>query len=95
MIAIIAKQIIKKSELEKYDTLVAELVEKSRNEEGNVSYVNVQDRNDERIRIFMELWKDQKALDLHDASEHFTRIVPQLGELFDEPGEVNFYDVKA
>lgn len=95
MIAIVARQIIKKSALAEYDALVKELVEKSRQEEGNVSYVNVQDREDERIRIFLELWKDQDAIDIHNATPHFTRIIPQLGELFDGPEDVKLYDVKV
>lgn len=95
MIAIVARQIIKKSALAEYDALVKELVEKSRQEEGNVSYVNVQDRDDERIRIFLELWKDQDAIDIHNATPHFTRIIPQLGELFDGPEDVKLYDVKV
>ena len=95
MIAIIAKQIIKKEALDQYQTLVTELVEKSRQEEGNVSYCNVQDREDERIRIFLEVWKDQEAIDIHGATEHFTRIIPQLGELFDGEEDVRLYDVKV
>ena len=94
MIAIVAKQIIKKSALAEYDALVKELVEKSRQEEGNVSYVNVQDREDESIRIFLELWKDQDAIDIHNVTPHFTRIIPQLGVLFDGPEDVKLYDVK-
>ena len=82
MIAIVARQIIKKSALAEYDALVKELVEKSRQEEGNVSYVNVQDREDERIRIFLELWKDQDAIDIHHATPMMATIAA-LREKYD------------
>ncbi len=92
MIKIVARQVIKKECLEQYYTLVRELAEKSRAEEGNVFYTSNQSREDERVHAFIECWKDEEAIKLHNATEHFTRIVPQLAELFDEPETVELYN---
>ena len=91
MITIIAKQIIRKDCIEQYHALAKELVEKSRAEEGNISYTSNQSIQDERIHCFIEVWKDQEAIDIHNATEHFTRIVPQFGVMFDGPEVVDLY----
>ncbi|NRT73932.1 putative quinol monooxygenase [Clostridium beijerinckii] len=91
MIKIVAKSVIKTEQIEKYLTLAKELVDKSRKEEGCISYSLFQDINDSSIFTFIEEWKDEKAINLHNNSEHFTRIVPLLGELRVGNGEVNLY----
>lgn len=94
MIKIVAKQTIRRDSLDRYYELVKELAEKSRAEEGNVFYTSNQSRSDERVHAFIECWKDDEAIKLHNATEHFTRIVPQLAELFDEPEVVEIYEEK-
>ncbi|NMF04922.1 putative quinol monooxygenase [Clostridium beijerinckii] len=91
MIKIVAKSVIKTEQIEKYLTLAKELVDKSRKEEGCISYGLFQDINDSSILTFIEEWQDEKAINLHNNSEHFTRIVPLLGELRVGNGEVNLY----
>lgn len=91
MITIVAKQIIRKDCIEQYHALAKELVEKSRAEEGCISYTSNQSIQDERIHCFIEVWKDQEAIDIHNATEHFTRIVPQFGSMFDGPEVVDLY----
>lgn len=91
MIKIVARQIIRKDCIEKYRELTRELVEKSAAEEGNISYTSNQSISDERVHSFIEIWKDQEAIDLHNATEHFQRIVPQLAELFDGPETVDLF----
>ena len=82
MIKIIARQVVREECIEQYRALARELVEKSRREAGCIHYQSLQGLTDRRIHIFVEEWKDQAAIEAHNASEHFTRIVPQLGELF-------------
>lgn len=91
MIKIIAKQVIKKECLDKYHALADELVQASRKEEGCIAYSSNQSVEDERVHCFLETWRDQAAIDAHNATEHFTRIVPQLAGLFDGPETVEFY----
>lgn len=93
MIVIIAKQVIKEEYIEKYHEITAELVEKSRAEEGCVFYNSVQSQTDKRVHNFVECWKDQEAIDMHGATEHFQRIVPKLADMFDEEEVVTMYNV--
>ena len=69
------------------------LAEASQKEAGCVFYHSVQSETDPREHVFMECWKDQEAIDIHNATEHFTRIVPQFAALFDGPEDVKLYTV--
>ena len=91
MIKIVAKSVIKDGQKETYLQLTKELIEKSRQEAGCISYNLFQDINDDSVLTFIEEWQDQKAIDLHNNTEHFTRIVPLLAELRIGKGEVNLY----
>ena len=63
MIKIVARQIIKKEYLESYHALAAELVAASNKEAGCISYSSNQSIADERVHCFLEVWKDQDAID--------------------------------
>lgn len=91
MIKIVSKSVIKDEKREDYLKLAKELVEKSRQEQGCISYGLFQDINDESVFTFIEEWQDQKAIELHNKSEHFTRIVPLIGEFRIGKGELNLY----
>ena len=81
MIKIFAKMLVKEECIDKFIELAKELVEKSRTEEGNVFYSINQSVENNCIFAFIECWKDQAAIDFHNATPHFTGIVPQLGSL--------------
>lgn len=91
MIKILAKSTIKPGCLEGYLETVKGLVEGSQAEEGNLYYTLNQDINDENSIVIMEGWKDQEAIDIHNASEHFTTIVPKLAQYLLAPSEVTLY----
>ena len=40
---------------------------------------------------FIEEWKDEKAIESHNNSEHFKAIVPKLGELTSKDMDVTLY----
>ena len=92
MIKIVAKCIAKESKLEEFIKLAKELVIESRKEAGNLTYHFYQSRDKKNILTFIEEWKDKEATEIHAASEHFTRIFTQLGELSKEPSIIDFYD---
>ena len=90
MIKIVAKSLIREDQVEAFKEVVKELVEKSSAEEGNVFYsINVS-RDNPRLFAFIEGWRDQEALDRHNASEHFQRIVPITRQMREE-GSAEFY----
>lgn len=91
MVTIIAKSIIKNGMKDKFKKLAAELIASSRKEEGCISYNLYEDINNKNVLTFMEEWKDENTIKLHNKSEHFIRIVPELAKLRLEKPEINLY----
>lgn len=86
MIKIIATMPVKAAKVEEFKAIARELVAKSAAEEGNISYsLNVSQADPNRFAV-VEFWKDQAAIDFHNATEHFTTLLPKLAELCD--GEI-------
>ncbi|MGM0436636.1 MAG: putative quinol monooxygenase [Bacillota bacterium] len=90
MIKVVAKSVVKKEKIEEYKEMVNELIEKTRNEDKNISYELYQDVDNPQILTFIEEWEDHKGLEKHMSSDHFKKIVSQLNELR-ETSEVNVY----
>lgn len=91
MLRIVAKSIIKDGEKDKYLELSKELIKKSRQEAGSISYNIFEDINNDSVLTFIEDWKDNEAIEYHRNTEHFKRIVPLLGEFKVSKSEVNIY----
>ena len=91
MIKIVAKMVVKEDKVEDFVKAAEELVAKSAAEEGNASYSL--NRHLERANefTFIEFWKDDAALQSHNASAHFTTILPLLAEMTAEAPEINLY----
>jgi quinol monooxygenase YgiN len=91
MIRIVAQSVVKDDKREEYIQLAKELIEKSKQEQGCISYGLFQDINNPSIITFIEDWEDQNAIDLHNKTEHFKRIVPLFADLRVSKGDVNLY----
>ncbi len=91
MIKIVAKAVVKEEKIEEFQKVASELVEKSQAEEGNVSYSLNQNISDSCRHAFIEIWKDQDAIDKHNASEHFTTLIPKLVEMCSEDLDIELY----
>lgn len=92
MITIVAKSQVKPECLEDYIKLAKELVAASQAETGNVSYHLYQAQEDPCTLTMIECWKDQAAIESHNASAAFQTIVPQLGKMR-TASEVLHYDI--
>jgi quinol monooxygenase YgiN len=90
MIRIIAKNFIKTSEISKAEPLFRELVAASKKDQGCLEYRLHKDDAEPGLYVFIEEWADKDSHAKHDASEHFTRIIPQIGALTAKPAEVLF-----
>lgn len=90
MIKIVFKGKLKPGVKEEYLKLITELVTETRKEEGCISYTLYEDINDPLILTIIEGWKDEEAINIHNNSAHFLKIVPQLRNLR-EYGEMNLY----
>jgi quinol monooxygenase YgiN len=91
MITIIAKSILKPGKKEDFKVLIEELIRESRKEKGCISYNLYEDINHSNILTFIEEWKDEEAIKLHNESKHVTGIVPKLSELREGKSEINLY----
>ncbi|MGJ7922186.1 putative quinol monooxygenase [Neobacillus sp. LXY-4] len=91
MIKIIAKSKLKSDvNIEAYLKLANELVIESRKEKGCIAYSLYEDINDPTTFTMIEEWEDENAIEEHNNSEHFLKIVPELRKLR-EAGEINLY----
>lgn len=92
MIKVVAKKLIQEGKVEEVIKLYKELVEASRKEEGCIKYELYEDEKDSRILAVIEEWESKDALDKHMNSEHFTRLVPMIGELTEKKLDMNIYN---
>lgn len=89
MIKVVAKSYAKGENIEKILELTKEMVENTVKEEGCIKYEFFQDIKDPKVMMIIEEWESEEVLNLHMASEHFKRIIPQLNELREKPSEVS------
>ncbi|AGT08161.1 putative quinol monooxygenase [Paracoccus aminophilus] len=78
MLRVIAEDFIHPEAVPLVLPLYRELVAATRAEPLCIAYDLLIDDKDPGHFIFIEEWSDQAALDLHCATEHFTRLVPQI-----------------
>ena len=91
MIKILARRLVREECVEEYLRMAKELVAASQAEPGCVTYTLNRCAENPRLFCFIEIWKDQAAIEAHNASEHFTRIVPQLSALLETGYPVEHY----
>ena len=78
MVRIVARLILKPGMEDLFWAEAKDLVKASKAENGNVDYSLNVSRENPRLYVFMEVWRDQGAVASHSASPHFTRIFPKL-----------------
>lgn len=91
MIKIVATFHFKPEALEQAKALATELVTATRQESGCIQYDLLQADKDANCLTILETWESAQALGAHEASAHYTRLVPQLGELSAQPASVATY----
>lgn len=91
MITIVARASVQADKVENLVDLALSLVKASRSEAGNVSYDFYADLADPAKFTFVEVWKDQAAIDLHNATPHFQGFVEKAGPLFAGPLDIALY----
>ncbi|MBO4330671.1 MAG: antibiotic biosynthesis monooxygenase [Oscillospiraceae bacterium] len=92
MIKVVAKSKIKPDCTEQYKKVAEELIAETRKEAGNVSYTLNVSSSDEYLYAMIEVWEDRKSLDAHLSSEHFRRLIPQLGPFTESGSPLEIYE---
>ncbi|MDR3120271.1 MAG: antibiotic biosynthesis monooxygenase [Clostridiales bacterium] len=87
MVRVVAPNYLKKDSVEKAAPLFREMIAATRKEDGCIEYRLFTDPKNPAVFVFIEEWTSQEALDRHCASEHFKRIIPQIGALCEKPGD--------
>lgn len=92
MIKVVARKSVNEGKIEEVINLYKQLVQATRKEEGCIKYELYQDEKDSTILAVIEEWESKDALNKHMKSEHFTRIVPMIGELTSKKADLNIYN---
>jgi len=90
-----AQVFIKADKVDAFLAATKDLIEKSRAEEGCISYSLYQDPTDKTKFLFFEEWKNQAAVDFHFATEHFQKFGATLEECASAPAVITIYDSVA
>ena len=91
MITSTARDYIQTEHLDTYLKLISELIDRTREESGNISYTLYEDTEHAGEFVLIEEWEDAESLSKHFQTEHFTGIVPQIQKLQVKPSVVNVY----
>ena len=91
MITSTARDYIKPECIDEYYKLIFELIDRTREEKGNISYTLYADKDHAGEHVLIEEWEDQDSLDAHFKTPHFTQIVPKIQKLQSAPSVVNVY----
>ena len=95
MFGIYASFIVKDGMVDQALSAVEEMIEKTRLEEGNISYKLFASVDNPNAIAFFEEWKDQAAIDAHSSSDHFNNGLAKLSELLAEEGQIKIYKLLA
>jgi quinol monooxygenase YgiN len=91
MITIVAQCIIKSDSVDNFLKITQPLIKASREEAGNIAYDLYADNSSPEKYAFIEVWKDQDAIDAHNASSHFNDFVAAAGPLFGGDLDIRLY----
>ena len=91
MITIVAKCSVKAGKGEDLVKMIPELVKASRSDAGNVSYDFYADLADPANFTFIEVWKDEAAIDSHIATAHFRGFLERAEPLLASPLDIALY----
>lgn len=92
MLKVVARLTVKRDKIEEFKSVAEDLIRKSNAEEANIFYTLNQNVEDEQKFAFIECWKDGEALKTHEATEHFTKTFPVLGEMTEGSQPVEIYN---
>ena len=90
MVKVVAQSTLLSGKVQEAIKVYEELVAKTREEEGCITYELYQDEKNPSILTMIEEWESREALDKHMKTEHFLRIVP-IVEKFKVDGQLNIY----
>lgn len=88
MIKIIAHFYVKNTEVDKAKRLTEDVVTKTRQEKGCISYEVFQDESDQGHLTFVESWAGEAEIEAHGKTMHFLNFVARMKEIHREDKEI-------
>lgn len=89
-ITLTAKLTIKEGKEKEFETLMKEVVPKVRQEEGNLAYTMCRSKENPRVFLFFEEYRDQAAIQAH--GKHLGELDIDLSAYLDGPVVAEYYD---
>lgn len=90
-VRVVSEKYIKEEDFETLSSLLGELIEKTRQEDGCIEYTFNQDKDDITHFTFIETWENMDALTGHTKAEHYLEIIPKLNALCFKDGALSIY----
>ena len=92
-VKIVAVFDVKPEYVNKFVEMAGEMVKASQAEPGNITYTLNSCAENPTVYTFIEIWRDLDAIEEHNASEHFTRLVPMLGAMCNSSDVKHYIEV--
>ena len=93
MITIISENIIAEQKQQEFITIVKQMIEKSRKEDGCISYTLHQNTKNTLYYCIIEQWENEQAISQHNHTEHFKTLVPQMKKCRIEQKQANHFRI--
>ncbi|RFU60234.1 putative quinol monooxygenase [Bacillus sp. V59.32b] len=94
MIVIHAYMKVNQEQRENFLEQTKQVMAGSKAEEENISYHLYEDPEQTNTFVFVEVWKDEKAIEKHEETPHFKTFIKELPPLLHEPIRVEKYEAK-
>lgn len=91
MLKVVSKGVFKEESLQKVIALYHELIAETHKEQGCISYELYQDTENPCILTMIETWENKACLEAHFVTEHFKRLVPEIGKLKISEKDLHIY----
>ena len=79
MIRVIAQNYLKPEHIAEAEPLFREMLAETNKEDGCIEYRLYTKEDEPGFYVFVEEWESMEHLRAHFATEHFKRIIPQIG----------------
>jgi quinol monooxygenase YgiN len=91
VLRVVARIIARPDKIEELKTLLIQLIEPTRQEEGCLQYELLQNQDDPTDFTFVETWTTKSALDAHLASANVQTALEKLNDLVASEPDLRLY----
>jgi quinol monooxygenase YgiN len=90
---ITARVFLKADKVDAFIEAAQAMIDSSNAEPGCIEYMLYQNPYDKTRFMFVEMWKDQAAIDAHFAMPYFTAFGPKIADWLSQPTEIKILTV--